>query len=107
MIAQLPQVRSAVADLPDPSVKMRIDAEPARNANDDAGQITTPDQFGAFATVARRRMRGKDGDRRPDLTSRMAEGVGFEPTVRVSAQRFSRPPRSTTPAPLRVGISNA
>ena len=30
----------------------------------------------------------------------MAEGVGFEPTVPVKAQRFSRPPRSTTPASL-------
>ena len=36
----------------------------------------------------------------------MAEGVGFEPTVRVSAQRFSRPPRSTTPAPLRGSLSH-
>ncbi len=27
--------------------------------------------------------------------------MGFEPTVRLRAQRFSRPPRSTTPAPLR------
>ena len=31
----------------------------------------------------------------------MAERVGFEPTVRSRAQRFSRPPRSTTLAPLR------
>ena len=31
----------------------------------------------------------------------LAEGVGFEPTVRVNAQRFSRPPRSTAPASLR------
>ncbi len=31
----------------------------------------------------------------------MAEEVGFEPTVRLHAQRFSRPPRSTTLAPLR------
>ncbi len=30
----------------------------------------------------------------------MAERVGFEPTVPAKAQRFSRPPRSTTPAPL-------
>jgi hypothetical protein len=30
-----------------------------------------------------------------------AEGEGFEPSVRLRAQRFSRPPRSTTPAPLR------
>jgi hypothetical protein len=31
----------------------------------------------------------------------MAEGVGFEPTVRSRVQRFSRPPRSTAPASLR------
>ena len=31
----------------------------------------------------------------------MAEREGFEPSVRLRAQRFSRPPRSTTPAPLR------
>ena len=35
----------------------------------------------------------------------MAERVGFEPTVPLRAQRFSRPPRSTTPAPLRRGAS--
>src|SRR6185503_7317019 len=32
---------------------------------------------------------------------KMAERVGFEPTVRLHAQRFSRPSRSTTLAPLR------
>ena len=32
---------------------------------------------------------------------RMAESEGFEPSVRASVQRFSRPPRSTTPATLR------
>ena len=31
----------------------------------------------------------------------LAEGEGFEPSVRSPVQRFSRPPRSTTPAPLR------
>ena len=31
----------------------------------------------------------------------MAERVGFEPTVPVKAQRFSRPSQSTTLAPLR------
>src|SRR5687767_11794699 len=30
----------------------------------------------------------------------MAERVGFEPTVPFRVQRFSRPSRSTTPAPL-------
>ena len=33
---------------------------------------------------------------------KVAERVGFEPTVPVKAQRFSRPPRSTAPAPLRM-----
>ena len=31
----------------------------------------------------------------------MAERVGFEPTVPLRAQRFSRPSQSTTLAPLR------
>ena len=34
----------------------------------------------------------------------MAERQGFEPWVGLHPQRFSRPPRSTTPAPLRVGL---
>jgi hypothetical protein len=34
---------------------------------------------------------------------RMAEGVGFEPTVRFHAQRFSRPSQSTTLPPLHKG----
>src|SRR6185436_20262901 len=33
---------------------------------------------------------------------KVAERVGFEPTVRLHAQRFSRPSRSTTLAPLRA-----
>jgi hypothetical protein len=41
----------------------------------------------------------------PAVTTRardcLAEGEGFEPSVRLPVQRFSRPPRSTTPAPLR------
>ena len=36
------------------------------------------------------------------IESRMAERVGFEPTVPAKAQRFSRPPRSTTLASLRT-----
>ena len=32
----------------------------------------------------------------------LAEREGFEPSERLRAQRFSRPPRSTTPAPLRT-----
>ncbi len=34
----------------------------------------------------------------------MAERQGFEPWVGLHPQRFSRPPRSTTPAPLRAGV---
>ncbi len=33
----------------------------------------------------------------------MAERKGFEPLDPVKGQRFSRPPRSTTPAPLHTG----
>ncbi len=33
---------------------------------------------------------------------KVAEGVGFEPTERSHAQRFSRPPHSTTLPPLRL-----
>jgi hypothetical protein len=43
-------------------------------------------------------------DREPEsefATGVLAEGVGFEPTVRSRVQRFSRPPRSTAPASLR------
>ena len=34
----------------------------------------------------------------------LAERKGFEPLDLVKGQRFSRPPRSTTPAPLRDGL---
>ena len=37
----------------------------------------------------------------------MAERQGFEPWDPVKGQRFSRPPRSTTPAPLRGGLEVA
>jgi hypothetical protein len=37
----------------------------------------------------------------------LAEGVGFEPTVRLHAQRFSRPPRSTAPAPFLRGSKDS
>ena len=49
-------------------------------------------------------MLGPDWSEAPRATARrqeMAEREGFEPSERLRAQRFSRPPRSTTPAPLR------
>src|SRR5713226_4363538 len=41
------------------------------------------------------------GKTMPGSQNKMAERVGFEPTVRLHAQRFSRTSRSTTLAPLR------
>ena len=37
----------------------------------------------------------------------MAEREGFEPPERANAQRFSRPPLSTTQPPLRRYLNNA
>ncbi len=42
-------------------------------------------------------------DRTGSVAGCLAERVGFEPTVRSRAQRFSRPPRSATLAPLPRG----
>lgn len=39
-----------------------------------------------------------------DDSEKVAERQGFEPWVGLHPQRFSRPPRSTTPAPLRGGL---
>ncbi len=47
-------------------------------------------------------------DTSPDivfLSKKLAERKGFEPLDLVKGQRFSRPPRSTTPAPLRIRAS--
>ena len=37
------------------------------------------------------------------ISNNMAEREGFEPSVRLHVQRFSRPPHSTTLPPLRDG----
>ncbi len=42
-----------------------------------------------------------------DTLKGLAERVGFEPTVPVKAQRFSRPSQSTTLAPLRSRITGS
>ena len=52
-----------------------------------------------FVCFTRRDPQGRTGIRQ---TNEMAEREGFEPSVPLRAQRFSRPPRSTTPAPLRM-----
>ena len=46
--------------------------------------------------------RGNGGERRSHFCSRVAERVGFEPTVRLRAHLISSQARSTTPAPLRA-----
>jgi hypothetical protein len=45
------------------------------------------------------------GSRQGSETLRSAERVGFEPTVASRPQRFSRAPRSTTPAPLHIQLT--
>ena len=37
---------------------------------------------------------------------RIAERKGFEPLVPIRVQRFSRPPRSTTPASFLIKLQN-
>ena len=51
-----------------------------------------------------RKSESQIGNRKSAVANRksQAERVGFEPTVPVRAQRFSRPPDSTTLAPLRT-----
>ena len=50
---------------------------------------------------------GRSRIRRDISPSQVAERQGFEPWDPVKGQRFSRPPRSTTPAPLREGSGGA
>ena len=65
-------------------------------------------RFAADGTLVPRTRDGRSAGRVSGLIDdahacmrRMAAGVGFEPTGRLHAQRFSRPPRSTAPAPRR------
>lgn len=41
-------------------------------------------------------------DKAPHNTKPIADGVGFEPTLRLLVKRFSRPSRSSTPPPIRL-----
>ena len=49
---------------------------------------------------------GLSGHYRMMLDYHLAERVGFEPTVHLRAQRFSRPSHSTTLPPLRIFYNN-
>ena len=85
----------AVAISPRPSPRAR----PARRGRRSRGPHHRLEKQPASDTD--RRSRRKAGyTRRSQFCSEVAERVGFEPTVPVKAQRFSRPPRSTTLAPL-------
>ncbi len=53
----------------------------------------------------RRRGRKAGYARRSQFCSEVAEREGFEPSVPIRVQRFSRPPRSTAPAPLRAAAA--
>ena len=80
-------IESGVVDLDDPSLRERIeelkatrdqarmDAERARAAIETAGQSLTPTQLTKFASVTRRRIRGKDGGYRRDHLRAFAQRV--------------------------------
>jgi hypothetical protein len=56
-----------------------------------------------FRSIVQKTTKGRGLGNRLKINKLLAERVGFEPTVRLPVQRFSRPSRSTTPAPLRPG----
>ncbi len=60
-------------------------------------------QSKAFDAKARRTwgFQAREKRRETVANKRMAEGVGFEPTVPAKVHRFSRPAQSTTLSPLR------
>ena len=62
---------------------------------------TTPGETSPVGLAASAAWLGSERGR-PHYSHMVAERVGFEPTVPVKAQRFSRPPDSTTLAPLRA-----
>jgi hypothetical protein len=68
----------------------------------DDGWVTHPSPAGCERTPTAKNRRHLGGNPSTAASrTAAAEGQGFEPWVRLHAQRFSRPPRSTTPAPLR------
>ena len=70
----------------------------------DAGGIDAPEGGSSVVLSIDRNSLGSedlDAPSRGLAVTGIAEGVGFEPTVGLTLQRFSRPPQSTTLAPLR------
>ena len=57
---------------------------------------------GVRVTDQGRKRQSKIGNRKSTIGNYLAERVGFEPTEPLRVQRFSRPPDSTTLAPLRM-----
>jgi hypothetical protein len=65
-----------------------------------ASDGTTASTATTQTTASSSKNEGKKGTKRHPTQSEGTEGVGFEPTDSLHCQRFSRPSRSTTPAPL-------
>ncbi len=84
-------------------------AGPREEKNGGEGEIRTPGTL-ASTPVFETGPFGRSGTSPPRPTRPsgspeiMAEREGFEPPVPLRAQRFSKPPRSATPASLRVSI---
>ena len=102
-------IEAGVADIDDPALKDRIDGlkairdqakadtERAQAMLDNSGsKAITPQMVRTFARTARQRIRLEGGGYRRDhlraLAQRVevAEGVGFEPTVRLHAHTLSK-----------------
>jgi integrase len=73
--------------------------EEAQRLEKDSGRRPVPNGGTKAVTCRHKRSR-----RKPLSRVGKAAGVGFEPTRRLHAQRFSRPPRSTAPAPRRGAL---
>ncbi len=99
----LPRFLSSVLNRPSQEVRRELASGERFSAVSAPGQSTgLPRKPQETCHSARRSVR-----RRARLVWELAERVGFEPTVQLPVLRFSRPTRSTTPAPLRVGSAHA
>ena len=87
-----PSLKERIGELKAPRDQARVDAERARAAIETAGQSLTPAQLTKFASVARRRMRGKDGGFRRGHPRASARRVAVaERGVRIMGARNELP----------------
>jgi hypothetical protein len=114
-------IEASIADLDDPALKDRIDglktirdqakadAERAQAMLQNSGQkAVTPQMLRKFATTARQRIRLEGGGKWRKLSAHsgteVAEGVGFEPTVRLPVRLISSQVPSTNSATLPYSL---